>query len=96
MLYFTEPIDEWCASQLSEFDGKKLVDVSKEGMDVDDDDKAKIEKAEMNTEFTRERLEMHKQLLEATQMNEDLVGERRFFFYQKEFLFNVSLPFGAS
>lgn len=48
MLYFTEPIDEWCASQLSEFDGKKLVDVSKEGMDVDDDDKAKIEKAEVD------------------------------------------------
>ena len=36
--------------------------------------KAKIEKAEMNTEFTKERLDMHKQLLEATQLNEDLLS----------------------
>jgi HSP90 family molecular chaperone len=46
VLYFTEPIDEWCAAQLSEYEGKKLVDVTKEGLDVDDDEKAQMEKAE--------------------------------------------------
>jgi HSP90 family molecular chaperone len=46
VLYFTEPIDEWCASQLAEFDDKKLVDVTKEGIDIDEEDKAKVEKAE--------------------------------------------------
>jgi molecular chaperone HtpG len=45
VLYFTEPIDEWCSAQLSEYEGKKLVDVTKEGLDVDDDEKSKIEKA---------------------------------------------------
>jgi molecular chaperone HtpG len=46
VLYFTEPIDEWTAGQLAEFDGKKLVDVTKEGLEVDEDDKSKIEDAE--------------------------------------------------
>ena len=46
VLYFTEPIDEWCVSQLSDFDGKKLVDVTKEGLDVDEEDKEKVASAE--------------------------------------------------
>lgn len=37
--------------------------------------KAKIERAELNTEFTKERLEMHKQLLEASQQNEQLISK---------------------
>ena len=47
VLYFTEPIDEWTAGQLGEFDGKKLVDVTKEGLDVDEDDKKKVKDSEM-------------------------------------------------
>ena len=39
VLYFTEPIDEWCVQQLGEFGGKKLVDVTKEGLDLDESEK---------------------------------------------------------
>jgi HSP90 family molecular chaperone len=46
VLFFTEAIDEWTGAQLNEYKGKKLVDVSKEGLQVDDEDKKMIEKAE--------------------------------------------------
>ena len=43
VLYFTEPIDEVAAQQLGEYDGKKLVDVSREGLDLGgDDDKKQV------------------------------------------------------
>lgn len=45
VLYFTEPIDEWCAGQLAEYEGKKLVDVTKEGLELEDDEKERIESA---------------------------------------------------
>ena len=45
VLYFTEPIDEWCAGQLAEYEGKKLVDVTKEGLELEDEEKERIEKA---------------------------------------------------
>ncbi len=37
--------------------------------------KAKIERAEMTAEFTREKLELHKQLLESKEENETLLVE---------------------
>jgi len=46
VLYMTEPIDEYMVQQLKEFDGKKLVCVSKEGVKFEDeteDEKKKIE-----------------------------------------------------
>merc|ERR1712213_274570 len=41
----TEPIDEYCIQQLKEFDGHKLVSVTKEGLQLpeDEDEKAKKE-----------------------------------------------------
>merc|ERR1719498_654677 len=41
----TEPIDEYCIQQLKEFDGHKLVSVTKEGLELpeDEDEKAKKE-----------------------------------------------------
>jgi len=45
IIYMTEPIDEYCVQQLKEFDGKKLVSVTKEGLELpeDEDEKKKQE-----------------------------------------------------
>ncbi len=41
VIYMTEPIDEYCVQQLKEFDGKKLVSVTKEGLELPEDDAEK-------------------------------------------------------
>merc|ERR1712126_42572 len=52
VLYMCEPIDEYCVQQLREFDGKTLVSVTKEGLELpeDEEDKKKFEetKAKFN------------------------------------------------
>merc|ERR1719473_1341925 len=52
VLYMVDPIDEYCVQQLKEFDGKKLVSVTKEGLDLEDEDEKKTleeQKAEYET-----------------------------------------------
>merc|ERR1712154_182339 len=50
VLYMVDPIDEYATQQLKEYDGKKLVSTTKEGLDIDDEDeKKKIE--ELKAEF---------------------------------------------
>jgi molecular chaperone HtpG len=43
VLYLVDPIDEYMVQQLKEYDGKKLLSCTKEGLDLDDseDDKKK-------------------------------------------------------
>jgi len=45
VLFMIDPIDEYCIQQLKEFDGKKLMSVTKEGLELeeDEDDKKKFE-----------------------------------------------------
>uniref|UniRef100_A0AC35TJK7 HATPase_c domain-containing protein n=1 Tax=Rhabditophanes sp. KR3021 TaxID=114890 RepID=A0AC35TJK7_9BILA len=45
VIYMVDPIDEYCVSQLKEYDGKKLVSVSKEGLELpeSEDEKKKFE-----------------------------------------------------
>jgi len=44
VLYMVDPIDEYAVQQLKEYDGKKLVCVTKEGLQLpeDDDEKKKL------------------------------------------------------
>merc|ERR1712001_682036 len=43
-LYMTEPIDEYVVQQLKEFDGKNLVSVTKEGLELPEDEDEKEKK----------------------------------------------------
>merc|ERR1712139_566544 len=50
VLYMVGPVDEYSVQQLKEFDGKKLKSVTKEGLDIaDEDEKKKLE--ELKAEF---------------------------------------------
>ena len=49
VLYFVDPIDEYMVQSMKEYDGKKLMDVSKEGLKFNEDEIK--EKSEENKEF---------------------------------------------
>merc|ERR1712032_1509361 len=52
VIYMVDPMDEYCVQQLKEFDGKKLLSATKEGlqMDEDEDEKKAFEEAKSRTE----------------------------------------------
>ncbi|CAI4224774.1 unnamed protein product [Auanema sp. JU1783] len=52
VLYMTDPIDEYCVQQLKEYEGKKLVSVTKEGLELpeSEEDKKKFEEDKVNFE----------------------------------------------
>ncbi len=53
MLYLIDPIDEFCVQTLKDFDGKKLVCVTKEGLELPESDEAKKKFEEDKAQFER-------------------------------------------
>ncbi|XP_051880038.1 LOW QUALITY PROTEIN: heat shock protein HSP 90-beta-like [Pristis pectinata] len=51
VVYMTEPIDEYCVQQLKEFDGKQLVSVTKEGLELPEDEEEKKKREADRTKY---------------------------------------------
>merc|ERR1712033_17947 len=51
VIYMTEPIDEYVVQQLKEYDGKTLVSVTKEGLELPEDEDEKKRREELKTLF---------------------------------------------
>jgi molecular chaperone HtpG len=51
VLYLVDPIDEYAVQQLKEYDGKKLQCVTKEGLELPEDDEEKKRQEELKAEF---------------------------------------------
>lgn len=51
VIYLVEPVDEYCIQSLPEFEGKKFQNVAKEGLKLDQSEKAKELKEEMEKEL---------------------------------------------
>lgn len=50
-MYLIEPVDEYCIQSLTEYEGKKLQNVAKEGLKLDDSERAKERKEEFEKEY---------------------------------------------
>jgi len=51
VIYMTEPIDEYSVQQLKEYDGKQLVSVTKEGLELPEDEEEKKKREEDKKKF---------------------------------------------
>jgi len=51
VLYMTEPIDEYAMQQLKDFDGKKFVSITKEGLQLEETEDEKKKKEEQKAQF---------------------------------------------
>merc|ERR1712186_6899 len=51
VLYLVDPIDEYMVQQMKEYEGKKLVSCTKEGLDLDDTEEEKKQKEEEKARF---------------------------------------------
>jgi len=74
VLFMCDPIDEHATQQLKEYDGKKLMDVSKEGLDLSlsEDEKKKTEEEKTSFEALCKKM---KEIL-GDNVEEVMVGER--------------------
>nr|CAD2191503.1 unnamed protein product [Meloidogyne enterolobii] len=53
VIYMVDPIDEYCIQQLKEFDGKKLVSVTKEGLELPESEEEKKKFEEDKVKFEK-------------------------------------------
>uniref|UniRef100_A0A1I7YKL6 Heat shock protein 90 n=1 Tax=Steinernema glaseri TaxID=37863 RepID=A0A1I7YKL6_9BILA len=53
VIYMTDPIDEYCVQQLKEYDGKKLVSVTKEGLELPESEEEKKKFEEDKVKFEK-------------------------------------------
>merc|ERR1711877_37935 len=51
VIYMVDPIDEYCVGQLKEYDGHKLVCITKEGLKLEDSDEEVKHKEELKARF---------------------------------------------
>ena len=51
VLYLTEPVDEYCLQSLPEFDSKKFQNAAKEGLKLDQSERAKEYREGLKTEY---------------------------------------------
>jgi molecular chaperone HtpG len=51
VIFMVDPIDEYAVQQLKEYDGKKLISVTKEGLDLDETEDEKKKKEEEKAKF---------------------------------------------
>merc|ERR1712183_1114847 len=51
VIYMTEPIDEYVVQQLKEYDGKTLVSVTKEGLELPEDEDEKKRREELKAKY---------------------------------------------
>jgi len=51
VVYMVEPIDEYCVQQLKEYDGKTLVSVTKEGLELPEDEEEKKKREDDKKKF---------------------------------------------
>merc|ERR1711967_180410 len=65
VLYMTDPIDEYATQQLKEYDGKKLVCCTKEGLEIDETEDEKAEWEEKKAAFE-----------ELTKVMKDVLGDK--------------------
>jgi molecular chaperone HtpG len=75
VLYMTEPIDEYCVQQLKEYDGKKLVSVTKEGLVLPEDEEEKKKFEEDKAKFEK-MCEKIKEILGESRVEKVVVSNR--------------------
>uniref|UniRef100_A0A672K4I8 Heat shock protein HSP 90-alpha 1 n=1 Tax=Sinocyclocheilus grahami TaxID=75366 RepID=A0A672K4I8_SINGR len=51
VIYMIEPIDEYCVQQLKEYDGKNLVSVTKEGLELPEDEEEKKKQEDLKAKY---------------------------------------------
>jgi len=75
VLYMVDPIDEYCVQQLKEYDGKKLISVTKEGLDIGEteEEKKAFEEAKEQTE---ELCKLMKEVLGDDNVEKVVVSQR--------------------